>query len=56
MREALRLRVGKQQLVWGEADLFRMLDRANPLDTSWHFVEEVPPPSFGWMICASLCG
>jgi hypothetical protein len=25
-----------------------MLDRANPLDTSWHFVEEIPPPSFGW--------
>ncbi len=44
----LRLRLGKQQLVWGEADLFRMLDRANPLDTSWHSVEEIPPPAFGW--------
>lgn len=44
----LRFRIGKQQIVWGEADLFRMLDRANPLDTSWHFVEEIPPPAFGW--------
>jgi hypothetical protein len=44
----IRLRLGRQQIVWGEADLFRMLDRANPLDTSWHFVEEIPPPSFGW--------
>ncbi len=44
----LRLRLGKQQLVWGEADFFRMLDRANPLDTTWHSVEEIPPPSFGW--------
>jgi hypothetical protein len=44
----IRLRIGRQQIVWGEADLFRMLDRANPLDTSWHSVEEIPPPSFGW--------
>ncbi len=44
----VRVRAGLQQIVWGEADLFRMLDRANPLDTSWHFVEEIPPPSFGW--------
>ncbi|HEY2389454.1 MAG TPA: DUF1302 family protein [Candidatus Binatia bacterium] len=44
----LRLRLGKQQLAWGEADFLRMLDRANPLDTSWHSVEELPPPSFGW--------
>ncbi len=44
----IRVRVGRQQIVWGEADLFRMLDRANPLDTSWHSVEEIPPPSFGW--------
>lgn len=44
----VRLRLGKQQLAWGEADFFRMLDRANPLDTSWHSVEELPPPSFGW--------
>ncbi len=47
-RHPLWLRLGKQQVVWGEADFFRMLDRANPLDTSWHFIEEIPPPSFGW--------
>ncbi len=44
----IHLRIGRQQIVWGEADLFRMLDRANPLDTSWHSVEEIPPPAFGW--------
>ena len=41
-------RLGKQQIIWGEADDFRMLDRANPLDTSWHYIMEIPPPSFGW--------
>ena len=25
-----------------------MLDRANPLDVSWHYIMEIPPPSFGW--------
>ena len=44
----VRLRVGKQQIVWGEADFFRMLDRANPLDVSWHGAQELPPPAFGW--------
>jgi hypothetical protein len=49
LRDApLSFRLGKQQIIWGEADDFRMLDRANPLDTSWHFIEELPPPSFGW--------
>ena len=28
----LSLRIGKQQVVWGEADLFRSLDVVNPLD------------------------
>ncbi len=44
----LSLRLGKQQIIWGEADNFRMLDRANPLDTTWHYIMEIPPPSFGW--------
>ena len=44
----LSLRIGKQQIVWGEADDFRMLDRANALDTSWHYIMEIPPPTFGW--------
>jgi len=33
----LTMRLGKQQIVWGESDGFRMLDRANTLDLSWHF-------------------
>lgn len=44
----LTLRIGKQQIVWGESDGFRMLDRANTLDLSWHFFQELPPPGFGF--------
>ncbi len=44
----LTLRIGKQQIVWGETDGFRMLDRANTLDLSWHFIQELPPPGFGF--------
>jgi len=36
----LTLRLGKQQVVWGETDNFRMLDRANPLDLTWHQLYE----------------
>jgi Protein of unknown function (DUF1302) len=36
----LSVRLGKQQVVWGETDNFRMLDRANPLDLTWHQVYE----------------
>lgn len=41
----LWLRVGKQQIVWGETLARRLLDVVNPLDLSWHlfldpFVEE----------------
>jgi hypothetical protein len=32
----LSFRLGRQQVVWGETDSFRMLDRANPLDLRWH--------------------
>src|SRR5262249_43547319 len=32
----LTVRAGRQQIVWGETDNFRMLDRANPLDLTWH--------------------
>jgi Protein of unknown function (DUF1302) len=44
----LSIRAGKQQIVWGETDNFRMLDRANSLDLTWHFQQEIPPPAFGW--------
>ena len=44
----LTLRAGKQQVVWGESDNFRLLDRANPLDLSWHLQQEIPAPAFGW--------
>lgn len=44
----LQVRAGKQQIVWGETDNFRMLDRANSLDLTWHFQQEIPAPAFGW--------
>jgi len=33
-------RIGRQQVVWGETDSFRMLDRVNPLDLTWHLQQE----------------
>lgn len=36
----LSLRLGRQQVVWGETDNFRMLDRTNPLDLTWHQLYE----------------
>ena len=42
------MRAGRQQIVWGETDNFRMLDRANSLDLTWHFQQEIPAPAFGW--------
>ena len=44
----LTVRAGRQQVVWGETDNFRMLDRVNPLDLTWHFFLEFPAPAFGW--------
>lgn len=44
----LSIRAGRQQIVWGETDNFRMLDRANSLDLTWHFQQEIPAPAFGW--------
>jgi uncharacterized protein DUF1302 len=44
----LSVRAGRQQIVWGETDNFRMLDRVNPLDLTWHFFFEFPAPAFGW--------
>lgn len=34
------LRIGRQQVVWGETDNFRALDIINPLDLSWHGTRE----------------
>ncbi|HBD12004.1 MAG TPA: hypothetical protein DCZ13_07635 [Porticoccaceae bacterium] len=34
------LRLGRQQVVWGETDNFRALDIINPLDRSWHGTRE----------------
>ena len=34
------LRLGRQQVVWGETNGFRALDVINPLDLSWHWSRE----------------
>lgn len=31
------LRIGRQQVAWGEAGQYRLLDCVNPLDSTWHF-------------------
>jgi hypothetical protein len=36
----LTLRLGRQQIVWGETDNFRLLDRVNALDLTWHLQQE----------------
>lgn len=36
----LRLRLGRQQIVWGEADFFRLMDLWNPIDIRWHLQQE----------------
>jgi hypothetical protein len=38
--EPLSFRIGRQQVIWGESDQFRIMDIWNPLDTSWHFQQE----------------
>jgi len=34
------LRLGKQQVIWGESDQFRLMDIINPLDLTWHLQQE----------------
>jgi hypothetical protein len=36
----LDFRIGRQQIIWGESDQFRVMDCWNPLDTGWHFTWE----------------
>jgi len=37
----LSIRLGRQQIVWGETDNFRLLDRVNALDLKWHLQQEI---------------
>ena len=32
--------LGRQQVIWGESDQFRLMDIINPLDTTWHLQQE----------------
>src|SRR5262249_53638418 len=44
----LSIRGGRQQIVWGETDNFRMLDRINSLNLTWHVQQAIPRPALGW--------
>lgn len=47
--DGLSMRLGRQQIVWGEADFFRSLDTINPLNLTWHlFFETGLSASSGW--------
>lgn len=35
-KQDLWVRIGRQNIVWGESDGVRLLDIVNPLDNSWH--------------------
>jgi len=37
------VRAGRQQIVWGVSDGFRILDRVNSLDLTWHQFQDLPP-------------
>lgn len=37
------LRAGRQQVVWGASDGYRVLDRVNSLDLTWHQYQSLPP-------------
>lgn len=54
--EQLSVRVGKQQVVWGRTDLFRVLDVINPVDYSRHNIydelEDIRIPQ--WIAQAEL--
>lgn len=36
----LSFRIGRQQVIWGESDQFRLMDIWNPLDLTWHLQQE----------------
>src|SRR5215470_3257227 len=40
MNAPVSFRLGRQQVIWGESDQFRLMDIINPLDTTWHLQQE----------------
>jgi hypothetical protein len=36
----LSFRIGRQQVIWGESDQFRLMDIWNPIDVTWHLQQE----------------
>jgi hypothetical protein len=54
--EYVWLRIGKQQVAWGQSDGLRLLDIINPLDKTMHGVSLNEPFLDGFDTCGSLCG
>ena len=54
--DQLSVRLGKQQIIWGRTDLFRVLDTINPVDYSRHNIfdelEDIRIPQ--WMLSTEL--
>ena len=36
----ISFRMGRQQVIWGESDQFRLMDIWNPIDVTWHLQQE----------------
>lgn len=50
----LSMRIGRQQIMWGDVGGYRLLDAVNPENTTWHFgpleaVEDVRIPLWMWL-------
>lgn len=46
------IKIGRQMVIWGESDGFRLADVINPLDLSWHYFlesfEDLREPTWMW--------
>jgi uncharacterized protein DUF1302 len=38
--QPVSFRLGRQQVIWGESDQFRLMDIWNPIDVTWHLQQE----------------
>lgn len=52
--ERVSMRIGRQQIMWGDIGGYRLLDAVNPENTTWHFgplesVEDVRIPLWMWL-------
>jgi hypothetical protein len=53
-KEWLSMRIGRQQVMWGDIAGYRILDQVNPENTTWHFgsleqTEDIRIPNWIWL-------